>query len=122
MAFSVGTDIVQISRMQRLLESIGSGFVKRTFTARELEVAGSRPQSLAGRWAAKEAVLKALGTGVTDLALTDIEVDQDDTGQPELRLHGETERRADAAGITAWALSISHDGDYAVAVAVASSA
>ena len=77
----------------------------------------SRGPSLAGRWAAKEAVMKAPGAGVGEIALTDIETLPDASGRPVVTLHGAAADRARKAGLNHWQVSISHDGDYAIAVA-----
>lgn len=114
----VGTDLVRIERLQSHLRPEDS-FVRRTFTALEIELSAGRAASLAGRWAVKEAVLKALGVGIT-VPLTDIEVDADDLGRPVLHVHGVAAQHATDAGITHWAVSISHDGEYAIAVAIGS--
>ena len=75
--------------------------------------------TLAAFWAAKEAVMKALGAGVGEIALTDIETLPDASGRPVVTLHGAAADRARKAGLNHWQVSISHDGDYAIAVALA---
>jgi holo-[acyl-carrier protein] synthase len=117
---AVGTDIVRIARLQRNAETLGDTFLRRSFTDRELEICAGRAESLAGRWAAKEAVMKALGAGIGEVALTDIEIDRGDSGRPAVRLSGTAAARAGSWGLTHWDVSISHDGEYAIAVAVAS--
>lgn len=114
---AVGTDIVRIARLSQHADP---AFLQRSFTAAELESCGGRAESLAGRWAAKEAVMKALGAGVGEVALTDIEIAQEPSGRPQVRLLGGAAERARAAGLTDWQVSISHDGDYAIAAVVAS--
>jgi holo-[acyl-carrier protein] synthase len=64
--------------------------------------------------------MKALGAGLWEIPLTDIEIDRDADGRPALHLHGEAALRAQQAGLSHWQVSISHDGDYAVAMVVAS--
>jgi holo-[acyl-carrier protein] synthase len=113
----VGTDLVRISRF----ESRTDHFLRRSFTERELSLSAGKAQSLAGRWAAKESALKALGVGMT-LPFTDIEVDADDRGRPVLHLSGAAAERASELGVEQWSVSISHDGDYAIAVVVGSGA
>ena len=76
-----------------------------------------RPETLAGRWAAKEAVSKVLGLGVRGIGWRDIEIERLPTGQPAVRLHGRAARRAEQLGMARIALSISHEADYAVAIA-----
>jgi phosphopantetheinyl transferase len=76
-----------------------------------------RPETFAGRWAAKEAVSKVLGLGVRGIGWRDIEVERLPTGQPSVRLHGRAAARAGQLGMERIALSISHESDYAVAIA-----
>jgi phosphopantetheinyl transferase len=76
-----------------------------------------RPETLAGRWAAKEAVSKVLGLGVRGIGWREIEIERLPTGQPAVRLHGRAERRARQLGMERVAVSISHEADYAVAIA-----
>ena len=76
-----------------------------------------RPETFAGRWAAKEAVSKVLGLGVRGIGWRDIEVERLPTGQPSVRLHGRAAARAEQLGMERIALSISHESDYAVAIA-----
>lgn len=114
---AVGTDIVRIARLSDLTSP---RFLQRSFTAAERELCGGRAESLAGRWAAKEAVMKALGAGVGEVSLTDIEIAREDSGRPVVVLAGTAAARAQAAGLTDWQVSISHDGEYAVATVIAS--
>ena len=98
------------------------GLVTRVFTAREIDLSGGeriRPTSLAARWAAKEAVAKAL-IHTDGLQWHDCEVLSGDRGQPLLALRGTVEAAALARGIDHWAISLSHDGDMAMAFVVAS--
>lgn len=112
---AVGTDIVRVAR----LSDLGTpAFLDRSFTPAEIAASHAAP-SLAGRWAAKEAVMKALGAGVGEIALTDIETLPDASGRPVVTLHGAAADRARKAGLNHWQVSISHDGDYAIAVALA---
>ena len=111
----LGTDLVRISRF----ESRTDHFLRRSFTEQEISLSGGRAQSLAGRWAVKESVLKALGVGMA-LPFTDIEVRSDDLGRPVLDLTGVAAARASDLGIEQWSVSISHDGEYVIAVVVGS--
>lgn len=113
---AVGTDIVRISRLSNLSSP---AFLARSFTAAELKICAGRSESLAGRWAAKEAVMKALGAGVGEVALTDIDIAREESGRPVVRLSGTAAQRARDVGLTGWDVSISHDGDYAIATVVA---
>lgn len=114
--FAVGTDIV---RIERLSQHSSPAFLSRTFTPRELQICDGRADSLAGRWAVKEAVMKVLGAGVGEVALTDIEVEREESGRPVVGLSGAAADFARAAGLREWQVSISHDGDYAIAMVVA---
>ncbi|MCB9430181.1 MAG: holo-ACP synthase [Actinobacteria bacterium] len=111
----LGTDLVRVSRF----ESTTDHFLRRSFTEQEIRLSGGKAQSLAGRWAVKESVLKALGMGMA-LPFSDIEVRSDDLGRPVLVLTGVAAERASELGIEQWSVSISHDGEYAIAVVVGS--
>ena len=111
----VGIDVVQVARLERALARTPQ-LALRLFTAGERD--GERPESLAARFAAKEAVAKALGAP-GGLRWTDAEVVRDPSGRPRLRLHGGVAEEAASQGITAWHLSLSHDGGIATAVVVA---
>ena len=95
----------------------GDRFSKRVLTPAEEAYVRNRPQTLAGRWAAKEAVSKVLGLGVRGIGWRDIEVERLPTGAPAIRLHGRAARRAEQLEMGRIAVSISHEADYAVAVA-----
>ena len=116
-----GIDIVEIARIRNLRHK--EDFLQRIFSPRELELAaarGNRDEFFAGRWAAKEAVAKALGCGFgKNCSPAEIEVLPDELNSPVLHLSGEAEKRAGVLGITAWSVSISHEKNYAVAMAVA---
>ena len=118
----LGTDIVEISRIREMLERHGSHFVDRCFTRGEIEYATKhRDPTLryAGRWAAKEAVVKVLGTGfVQGITFHDVEVVSLHTGQPTVRLSGRAAEIAAEQGIVSILLSISHACEYAVATAI----
>ncbi len=113
----LGIDIVKVERIRATLGRFGSRFVRRVLTDREQRYVRSRPETMAGRWAAKEAVSKVLGLGVRGIGWRDIEVERLPTGQPAVRLHGRAAARADQLGMGRIALSISHESDYAVAIA-----
>ena len=120
-ALAVGTDLVQIDRVAALIKRYGDRFTDRVFTAREMAHCGGAVASLAARWAAKEAVAKALGTGIGSVAFRDIEVVQDGAGKPELVLRGGAAARASELNLHQWAVSLSHDGGLALAFVVAMS-
>jgi holo-[acyl-carrier protein] synthase len=113
----VGIDIVRVERIRRTLERFGTRFSRRVLTPGEQRYVRDRPETLAGRWAAKEAVSKVLGLGVRGIGWRDIEVERLPTGQPAVRLHARAARRAEQMGMVRIALSISHEADYAVAIA-----
>jgi holo-[acyl-carrier protein] synthase len=113
----LGIDIIRVDRIRRTLERFGARFSRRVLTPAEQRYVRDRPATLAGRWAAKEAVSKVLGLGVRGIGWKDIEVERLPTGQPAVRLHGRAARRADQLGMARIALSISHESEYAVAIA-----
>jgi holo-[acyl-carrier protein] synthase len=118
-----GIDIVETARIARMLEEHGQRFLDRCFTPEEQRyVSGNRKrfhEHLAGRFAAKEAVLKVLGTGWSGkIAWTDIEIVRQASGQPTVKLDGECARIARERGIVRWHVSISHIETHATASAV----
>jgi holo-[acyl-carrier protein] synthase len=118
-----GIDIVETSRIRQLVEEHGKHFLDRCFTEAEqaycLQNSKRRFEHLAGRFAAKEAVLKVLGTGWRGgIAWTDMEILNEPSGRPRLTLTDETLRIADGMGITKWHLSISHIETHATASAI----
>ena len=119
----IGTDIVECVRIARMIEQHGELFLTRVYTPREIRYCQARKRStehFAGRWAAKEAVLKCLGTGWTKgLCWTDMEVRNDKNGSPRVQLGGVAGERAQRLGITTILVSISHCRAYATAYAVA---
>ncbi len=123
MILGVGTDIVAIERIEKLVEEYGERFTAKVYTERELVNAEGkgprRVQHLAGLFAAKEAVLKALGTGQSQGArLQDVELTPQDSGAPEVTLHGAVRDRFESDKGSAVHVSISHDGGMAVALAI----
>lgn len=116
-----GVDLIEIARLEELNPAIRSRFFQRVFTPVELEENLGRISSLAGRFAAKEAVAKALGCGIGVVAWKDIEILRGDHGQPALKLHGNAQKIANEQGLTIWSISISHTRQHALAFAVAAS-
>ncbi|MGI6740396.1 MAG: holo-ACP synthase [Brevefilum sp.] len=114
-----GIDTIEISRLAEVNPAIRERFIKRVFTPGEIKQARNRNESLSGLFAAKEAASKALGTGIGYVSWKDIEILHLETGQPILHLHGNAKKVADKLGLKEWSVSISHDRDKAVAVAVA---
>lgn len=118
MIVRVGVDIIGVQRVARALERWGDRFLQRVFTEGELAACGHRVDSLAGRFAAKEAVLKALGTGLDQgICWRDVEIVRDSLGL-SVRLHGRAREQALRLGLTEWTVSISHSDGFAAAVAV----
>jgi holo-[acyl-carrier protein] synthase len=113
----LGIDIIKVDRIKATLGRFGARFSTRVLTPAERRYVRDRPETFAGRWAAKEAVSKVLGLGVRGIGWRDIEVERLPTGQPAIRLHGRAAARADQLGMTRIAVSISHESDYAVAIA-----
>ena len=113
----LGIDIIKVQRIRAALERFGSRFAKRVLTEAEQRYVRDRPETMAGRWAAKEAVSKVLGLGVRGIGWRDIEIERLPTGQPAVRLHGRAAARAEQLGMERVAVSISHESEYAVAIA-----
>jgi holo-[acyl-carrier protein] synthase len=113
----LGIDIIKVDRIRASLERFGERFTKRVLTDPERRYVRDRPETMAGRWAAKEAVSKVLGLGVRGIGWRDIEIERLPTGQPSVRLHGRAAVRAEQLGMGRVAVSISHEAEYAVAVA-----
>jgi holo-[acyl-carrier protein] synthase len=119
----IGTDIVECLRIGRMVEQHGELFLTRVYTLREIRYCQARKHAtehFAGRWAAKEAVLKCLGTGWRrGLCWTDMEVRNDPQGKPHIALCGAARDQAQQLGISEVLLSISHCRAYATAYAIA---
>ena len=122
MIVGLGTDIVEVERIAKMMADHGDHFLERVFTLGEIAHCQGRKESAphyAGRWAAKEAVMKVLGTGFTDeVGWTDIEVVTEPSGRPVIVLHGTTREVADRLGIADVLVSISHTKNYATATAI----
>jgi holo-[acyl-carrier protein] synthase len=115
---TTGVDIIEISRMERILESYGQRFLDRIYTPGEIDYCKWRPPNLAVRFAAKEATMKALSTGAQGVGWRDIEVVRHHSGAPAVRLHGRAKQRAQTLGVREISLSLSHSREYAVAFVV----
>ncbi|MSQ11867.1 MAG: holo-[acyl-carrier-protein] synthase [Dehalococcoidia bacterium] len=116
---ATGVDIIEIPRIAKAQARWGDRFLTRIFTSGELTYSRGRAPQLAARFAAKEAVMKALGTGVRGVGWKEIEVIREPGGPPAVRLHGHAAARASALGLRRFALSISHSREYAVAFVIA---
>ena len=115
---STGVDLIEISRIARTLERYGPRFLQRIYTPGELAYCRGRPSKLASRFAAKEATMKALGTGVRGVSWKDIEVTRAPSGAPGIRLHGRAWQRAQRLGVEETALSLSDSREHAIAFVV----
>ncbi len=113
-----GVDLVEIERLDQLQPNIRERFLRRVFTARELDECGCSSASLAGRFAVKEAVAKALGCGIGAIGWHSVEVQRGPQGEPLLMLHDKAETLAHSLGLTQWSISISHSRSHAIALAV----
>ena len=115
---SVGVDIIEIDRVAATLARFGDRFLQRIYTTGEIAYCRGRAPQLAARFAAKEAVMKALGTGTRGVGWQEVEVTRKRSGEPGIALHGRAATRAEKLGIDHLALSLSHSRHYAVASVV----
>src|SRR5690242_9842505 len=106
-AVAIGVDLIERARVRQAHTRFGERFLRRVFTETELAQAGGRIERLAGRFAAKEACAKALGTGIGAVAWREIEIVRHDGGKPGIRLSGAAAARAASLGLTAFDVSIS---------------
>lgn len=115
----IGTDICSVSRIERAHERFGDRFLRRIMTDKEIQYTKRAPrqtyQRIAGRFAAKEATVKALGTGWVGVDWKEVEISNLASGEPILLLHGRAEKRARALGLTQFEVSISHEREFAIA-------
>ncbi|MGQ9572391.1 MAG: holo-ACP synthase [Dehalococcoidia bacterium] len=118
--YAVGIDIIELERVAAALKRHGQRFLDRVYTPLEAAICRGRPWELAARFAAKEAVMKALGTGARGVAWRDIEVLPNRRGKPLVYLHGRARERAKEIGLDGLDLSMSHSRRYAIAFVVAS--
>lgn len=122
MILRTGVDLIEIERMRQAIDRHGHHFLSRVFTQGELAYCSGRVESLAARFAAKEAGAKTLGTGIwrQGIGWHDIEVIIDsESGAPSLQLHNAAATLAANLGLSVWSLSLSHDRAYAIAFVVA---
>ncbi|UCH52095.1 MAG: holo-ACP synthase [Chloroflexota bacterium] len=114
---AIGVDIVEIRRIERTISEWQDTFLERVYTRAELE-SHHNVSSLAARFAAKEAVMKALGTGARGVGWKDIEILANRDGAPLIRLHGRALERSREIGIEQFSISMSHSREYAVAFVI----
>lgn len=122
MRHHIGTDIIEIDRVKEAVERFGERFLNRVYTPDELAIYGKRAHSLAASFAAKEAVMKVLGTGNRGVAWREIEVLHHESGKPYVKLHRRALEEAEKLGITEIDISMSHSHVYATAVAIGTTA
>lgn len=115
----VGVDVVDVARLSRVVALRGPELCRRVFTPEELRDCHGSVRRLAARFAAKEATAKTLGTGIGPIGWRDVEVLTGVRGEPALALSGAARAAAKDRGLDHWAVSLSHDATYAVAVVVA---
>lgn len=119
MNLRTGIDLIEISRIEEVVSRHGKHYLERIYTSAELELCGKRAESLAGRFAAKEAVAKALGCGIGDVEWKEIEILDDEQHAPVLQLDGKAAQKAVELGLTDWSVSLSHSQDHAIAFVIA---
>jgi len=115
---ATGVDIIEIERIERALANFGPRFLRRVYTQLEAAFCRGRTSELAARFAAKEAVMKALGTGARGVAWREIEVLPNHRGKPLVYLHGRARERAERIGLDELDISMSHSRAFAVAFVV----
>ncbi len=115
---TTGVDAIEIKRIEGVLRRHGQRFLDRIFTPAEVRYCRGRARELAARFAAKEAVSKALGTGMRGIRWREMEVVPDRRGKPHVRLHGAAKERARNLGIEDLAISLTHARDLAIAMVV----
>lgn len=118
-AIAVGIDVIEIARIQHVLDEFGERFLKRCFTEYERTRFRNRTEELAGRFAVKEATSKALGTGIRGIRWREMETQVNRRGKPVLILHGSAKTRAELLGLTDFSVSITHSHTDAMAIVVA---
>ena len=114
-----GVDMIEVERIDRAILRHGQRLFNRFYTAQELIDAHGHTPALAARFAAKEAVAKALGTGIGDVGWKEIEIVNGPRRKPILHLHGRAAEVAENLGLTVWSISLSHTHQHAMAIAVA---
>jgi holo-[acyl-carrier protein] synthase len=124
MILGVGTDMIEIRRIESSIDQFGERFLRRVFTSEEIDYCQRKKkhaaESFAARFAAKEAGAKALGTGISrGVAWKEIEVRREPSGRPTLHFTGRARELADQLGITGLSVSLTHSRDLALAVVIA---
>lgn len=118
MILRTGIDLIEIDRVQQVIERHGQRFLERVFTAQELTDCAGNVNSIAARFSAKEAVSKAFGTGIGEVGFKDIEIIRLAGGAPQIILHSKAAKLADVLGLDTWSISLSHTNSHAIALVV----
>jgi holo-[acyl-carrier protein] synthase len=118
MEYAVGIDVIEIARVRKVLQRHPDRFLRRVYTREEVAFCRGRVPELAARFAAKEAVMKALGTGARGLAWREIEILPNQRGKPLVYLHGKAAERGDAIGLRGVDISLTHSHELAIAAVV----
>ena len=113
-----GVDIIEIARIEGAVDRWGTRFLHRIYTESELKLCGKKPSPLAVRFAGKEAVMKALGTGTKGISWREIEILPEAGGKPVVHLYGKAKDKANNLGLGEVAISLSHSREYAIAFVV----
>ena len=111
----IGVDIIEIARIKKAIAGRGERFLRRVYTEPELRLYHQKPSSLAARFAAKEAVIKAIGKQTKGISWREIEILSDPTGKPLVHLHGKAKSQARSLGLDKLAVSLAHSKEYAIA-------
>ena len=114
----IGVDIIEIARIQEAIDRWGERFLRRVYTESELRLCRKKPGRLAARFAGKEAVMKALGTGAKGISWREIEIVAEPSGKPLVHLYGKAQDRADGLSLDKLAISLSDSKEYAIAFVV----
>ena len=117
-----GVDIIEITRIEKAMNRWGKRFLHRIYTRPELNLCREKPQALAVRFAGKEAVMKALGTGVRGISWRDIEILSLPSGKPRVQLNDRAKHKAQELGLNRLEISLSHSREYAIATVVGGTA
>ena len=115
---NIGIDIIEIARIERAIDRWRERFLHRIYTEPELRLCRKKPWRLAARFAGKEAVMKALGTGVRGISWREIEIVAEPSGKPVVNLYGKAQVKAEGLGLDKLAISLSDSKEYAIAFVV----
>jgi holo-[acyl-carrier protein] synthase len=117
---AIGIDLVEVEPLRQLLDAGGLSFLAAAWTNRERRDANGQPEALAGKWAAKEAVMKALQRGIGEIDPKDVEIISSPSGAPNVELHRAARSIAKRRRVTTWRISVTHEGGWAAAIAFGS--